>query len=132
MIEKLDYENIFWYCFYVLTKLYEIGDMMKKKILIPVMGVAVIGFAGCTDVPAPEYNVPSPAPTQMNNQGKMVNYCRGMIAGEVNTKPMYVKMGSVVAQQGAVTASTVSGTVDGKKYTCEFNKNGEYLNVYPN
>ncbi len=132
MIEKLDYENIFWYCFYVLTKLYEIGDMMKKKILIPVMGVAVIGFSGCTDVPAPEYNVPSPAPTQMNNQGKMVNYCRGMIAGEVNTKPMYVKMGSVVAQQGAVTASTVSGTVDGKKYTCEFNKNGEYLNVYPN
>jgi hypothetical protein len=132
LIEKLDYENIFWYCFYVLTKLYEIGDMMKKKILIPVMGVAVIGFVGCTDVPAPEYNVPSPAPTQMNNQGKMVNYCRGMIAGEVNTKPMYVKMGSVVAQQGAVTASTVSGTVDGKKYTCEFNKNGEYLNVYPN
>ena len=105
---------------------------MKKKMLIPFMGVAVIGFVGCTDVPVPEYNAPNPAPTQMKNQGEMVNYCRGMIAGEVNTKPMYVTMGNVVAQQGAVTASTVSGTVDGKKYTCEFSKNGDYLNVYPN
>jgi len=32
--------------------------------MIPVMGLVLIGFAGCTDVPAPEYNAPAnPAPT---------------------------------------------------------------------
>ncbi len=47
----------------------------------------------------------------------MVNYCRGMIAGEVNTKPMYVQMGSLVIEKGVKPASTVSGTIDGKRYT---------------
>lgn len=111
---------------------------MKRKIMIPLMGLAMIGFVGCTDIPTPEYNAAAnPAPanpvsTQMRNQGEMVNYCRGMIAGEVNTKPMYVTMGSVVVEQGVKPASTVSGTVDGKRYTCQYDTEGKYLSVYPN
>jgi hypothetical protein len=106
---------------------------MNKKIMIPVMGLALIGFAGCTDAPAPGYNPPAnPAPAQFQNQGQMVNYCKGMIAGEVNTKPMYVQMGSLVVEQGAKPASSVSGTVDGKKYTCQFDTEGKYVDVYAN
>ncbi len=55
-----------------------------------------------------------------------------MIAGEVNTKPMYVQMGSLVVEQGAKPASSVSGTVDGKKYTCQFDTEGKYVDVYAN
>lgn len=44
---------------------------MKKKILIPFMLVAVIGFVGCTDVPAPEYNAPSTAsPSERAGMGE--------------------------------------------------------------
>lgn len=104
-----------------------------KKIMIPVMGLALIGFAGCSDVAAPEYKAPAnPTPTQFQNQGQMVNYCKGMIAGEANTKPMYVQMGSLVVEQGVKPASTASGTVDGKKYTCQFDTEGKYLDVYAN
>ncbi len=106
---------------------------MKKKIMIPLMGIAMIGFVGCTDVPAPEYNAPAnPTPTQFQNQGQMVNYCKGMIAEKVGTKPMYVQMGSLVVEQGAKPASSASGTVDGKKYTCQFDTEGKYLDVYAN
>ena len=115
---------------------------MNKKIMIPVMGLALIGFAGCSDVSVPEYNTPTkskynkvaanPAPSQFQNQGQMVNYCKGMIAGEVNTKPMYVQMGSLVVEQGVKPASSASGTVDGKKYTCQFDTEGKYIDVYAN
>ena len=106
---------------------------MTKKIMIPFMGLALVAFVGCSDAPAPGYNPPAnPAPTQFQNQGQMVNYCKGMIAGEVNTKPMYVQMGSLVVEQGAKPASSVSGTVDGKKYTCQFDTEGKYVDVYAN
>ena len=115
-----------------------------KKIMIPVMGLALIGFAGCSDVAAPEYNAPAkskynkaPADkefvndsTVFKNQGEMVNYSRGMIAGEVNTKPMNVQMGSLVVEQGSRPASKASGTVFGKKYTCEFDSEGKYFDVH--
>jgi len=114
---------------------------MKKKIMIPVMGLALIGFTGCTDVPAPEYNAPTkskynkvaanPAPTQFQNQGQMVNYCKGMIAGEANTKPINVQMESLVIEKGIKPGSKVSGTVYGKKYTCEFDTQGKYFDIHP-
>ena len=115
---------------------------MNKKIMIPVIGLALIGFVGCSDVAAPEYNAPTkakynkvaanPAPTQFQNQGQMVNYCKGMIAGKVNTKPMYVQMGSLQIEQGARPASSVVGTVDGKSYTCQFDTEGKYVDTYAN
>jgi hypothetical protein len=104
---------------------------MNKKIMIPLMGLALIGFTGCTDAPAPGYNPPAnPAPTQFQNQGQMVNYCKGMIAEKAGTKPMYVQMGSLVVEQGTKPASKASGTVDGKKYTCEFDSEGKYFDVH--
>ena len=113
---------------------------MTKKIMIPLMGLALVGFVGCTDVPAPEYNAPTKskynkapstsASTQFENQGQMVNYCKGMIAGKVNTKPMYVQMGRLEIEQGVKPASSVSGTAYGKKYTCQFDTEGKYLDVY--
>ncbi len=100
------------------------------------MGLAMVAFVGCSDTgaPAPGYNPPAnPAPSSnFQNQGQMVNYCKGMIAGEVNTKPMYVQMGRLVVEQGARPASSVSGTVDGKKYTCQFDTEGKYVDVYAN
>jgi hypothetical protein len=114
---------------------------MNKKIMIPFMGLALIGFVGCSDVAAPEYNAPTkskynkvaanPAPTQFQNQGQMVNYCKGMIAGEVNTKPINVQMESLVIEKGVKPASKVSGTVYGKKYTCEFDSEGKYFDIHP-
>jgi len=111
-----------------------------NKIMIPLMGLALIGFTGCTDVAEPAYSAPTkakynkvaanPAPTQFQNQGQMINYCRGMIAGEAGTKPMYVQMGSLVVEQGARPASKASGTAHGKKYTCEFDSEGQYFAVH--
>jgi len=113
---------------------------MNKKIMIPVMGLALIGFAGCTDIPAPEYNAPTkskynkvaanPAPSQFQNQGQMVNYCKGMIAEKAGTKPMYVQMGSLVVEPGTRPASKASGAANGKKYTCEFDSEGKYFDVH--
>lgn len=106
---------------------------MKKTIMIPLMGIAALGFVGCTDVAVPEYNAPSnPAPTQFQNQGQMVSYCKGTIASQANTKPMYVQMGRLVVEQGARPASSVQGTVDGKKYTCQFDTEGKYVDTYAN
>jgi len=107
---------------------------MNKKVMIPLIGLALIGFAGCSDVPAPEYNAPTkskkvaahPAPTQFKNQGQMINYCKGMIAGEVNTKPMYVQMGRLEMDQGT---SFIYGTVNNTRYTCHFDKNNQFVNV---
>ncbi len=99
------------------------------------MGLALIGFAGCTDVPAPtksKYNkvAANPTSTQFQNQGQMVNYCKGMIAEKAGTKPMYVQMGSLVVEQGTRPASKASGTAHGKKYTCEFDSEGKYFDVH--
>ena len=91
------------------------------------MGLALIGFAGCTDVPAPEYNAPAnPAPTQFQNQGQMINYCKGMISEKAGTKPMYVQMGRVEMGQGA---SFISGTAYKIRYTCQFDQNNNFVNV---
>ena len=53
-----------------------------------------------------------------------------MIAGEAGTKPMYVQMGSLVVEQGVRPASKASGTAHGKKYTCEFDSEGQYFAVH--
>ena len=105
---------------------------MTKKIMIPVMGLALIGFVGCSDVAAPAYNPPAnPAPTQFQNQGQMVNYCKGMIAEKAGTKPMYVQMmGGLVVEQGAKPASKAFGTANGTKYTCEFDTQGKFFDVH--
>jgi len=106
---------------------------MNKKIMIPVVGLALISFSGCSDVAAPEVNAPAnPSPTQFQNQGEMVSYCKGSIAGEANTKPMYVQMGKLEIEEGVKPASSVSGTVDGKKYTCQFDTEGKYVSTYAN
>jgi len=105
---------------------------MNKKIMIPFMGLAMVAFVGCSDAPAPGYNPPAnPAPTQFQNQGQMVNYCKGMIAGEANTKPINVQMESLVIEKGIKPGSKVSGTVYGKKYTCEFDTQGKYFDIHP-
>ena len=94
-------------------------------------------FVGCSDVaaPAPTYSKAKAdrkaniSKHQFANQGQMINYCRGEIAGKANTKPMYVQMGGVVLEQGARPASSISGTVDGKKYTCLFDTEGKYVDT---
>ena len=103
---------------------------MKKKMLVSIIGLSMITLTGCTDVSTP---VPSnPTPTQMKTHGEMISYCKGMIAGEVNTKPMYVEMGKLIVEQGAKPASKVSGTVNGKKYTCQFDTESNFVGVYAN
>ena len=105
---------------------------MTKKIMIPVMGLALLGFTACSDVAEPAYNPPAnPAPTQFQNQGQMVNYCKGMIAEKADTKPMNVQMmGGLVVEQGTRPASKASGTAFGKKYTCEFDSEGKFFEVH--
>ena len=39
-------------------------------------------------------------------------------------------MESLVIEKGVKPASKVSGTVDGKKYTCEFDTEGKYFDVH--
>ncbi len=44
---------------------------MNKKILIPFMGLAMIAFVGCNDMPVPEYNLPTDAsPSERAGMGK--------------------------------------------------------------
>lgn len=104
---------------------------MNKKIMIPVMGLALISFVACSDVAAPEYNPPAnPTPTQFQNQGQMINYCKGMISEKAGTKPMYVQMGSLVVEEGVRPASKASGTANGQRYTCEFDSEGKFFDVH--
>ena len=104
---------------------------MNKKIIIPFVGLVIIGFVGCSNVSVPAYNPPAnPAPTQFQNQGQMVNYCKGMIAEKAATKPMNVQMGELVVEQGSKPASKASGTAFGKKYTCEFDSEGKFFEVH--
>ncbi len=110
---------------------------MKKTIMISGTALLALLFTGCSDVaaPAPTYSKAKAerkahvAKNEFQNQGQMINYCRGMIAEKAGTKPMYVQMGRVEIEQGARPASSIPGTVDGKKYTCLFDTEGKYVDT---
>ena len=108
---------------------------MKKRLMIPVAGFALLAFTACSDmaVPPAYQQVPAyQAPVHRPNAGNMISYCKGAIAGEAATKPMYVQMGSVQYGMGANPVSTVSGVAYGKRYTCQFNTQGKFTGIYAN
>jgi hypothetical protein len=101
---------------------------MKKTLMIPIAGVALVAFTACSDVAAPSYQ----ASLQRPNAGNMISYCKGTIASEASTKPMYVQMEPVRYGMGANPVATVSGTAYGKRYTCQFDSQGKFTGIYAN
>jgi hypothetical protein len=64
--------------------------------------------------------------------GNRAAYCRGEVARQYGTKPMYVKTGKLAKAKDGTTS--VSGTVDegsagAKKFKCRFDADGKFVDV---
>lgn len=64
--------------------------------------------------------------------GNRKAFCRGEVAGQYGTKPMYVTTGKLL--KGSKGTSSVSGTVDKgsegiKKFKCRFDAKGRLIDV---
>lgn len=64
--------------------------------------------------------------------GNRKAFCRGEVAGQYGTKPIYVTTGKLV--KNAKGTTSVSGTVDRgaegiKKFKCRFDANGRFIDV---
>ena len=96
-------------------------------------GAALLDFSGCAEVPVVENGAPATSKAtfssvKFNNRGEMIAYCKGMIAEKVGTKPMYVTMGGMDTDK-VDGSSYISGTVDKIHYTCQFDKQNNFVHV---
>ena len=72
------------------------------------------------------------APSEPVAPGNRKAYCRGEVAGQHGTRPVYVTTGKLV--KGAKGTTSVSGTVDKgsegtKKFKCRFDAKGRLIDV---
>lgn len=97
---------------------------MKYTYMTVALGTVAVMMTvtGCGEAPIPA----NPAPTQMQSESMMIRYCKGEIAGKANTKPINVQMGAVEKDQGA---TFISGMIDGIRYNCQFDANGNFVSV---